>query len=135
MLKIVFDTNIYISGYLFGGKPREGLENARKRLYKLFASLEILAELEEELTDPPFHLSYRHVQKIIRNLKDFAEILKAAPQSKAVRDEKDDMLLDCALAARARFLVTGDKDLLVMKKYKHIEIVTIADFLERAPWV
>jgi uncharacterized protein len=57
-----------------------------------------------------------------------------ASRAKCVRDKKDNMLLDCGLAAKARYLITGDKDLLVMGKFKQVEIITIADFLDREPW-
>jgi uncharacterized protein len=134
MLKVVFDTNIYISGYLFGGKPREDIEKGRKRYFRLYASRDILDEMEEELAGPPFMLSGNQVHKIIRNMRGCIEILKVASRAKGVRDKKDNMLLDCSLAAKARYLITGDKDLLVMGKFKQVEIITIADFLDREPW-
>jgi uncharacterized protein len=134
MLKVVFDTNIYISGYLFGGKPRQGIEKGRMRYFRLYASRDILDEMEEELAGPPFMLSRNQVHKIIGNMKGFIEILKVASRAKGVRDKKDNMLLDCSLAAKARYLITGDKDLLVMGKFKQVEIITIADFLAREPW-
>jgi len=46
------------------------------------------------------------------------------------RDPDDNMVLECALAGNAQYIVTGDKDLLVLKKFREIQIVRAADFLE-----
>jgi uncharacterized protein len=134
MLKVVFDTNIYISGILYGGKPREGMELARKGAFRLCASQEILQELQEELLDPPFSLSGREVRKIVSNVRNYVRIISAPRMVKECRDSKDNILLDCAVTSKARYLVTGDKDLLILTRFGSTEILKIATFLDLSPW-
>ena len=133
MIKVVLDTNIYISGIFFGGKSREVLELARNKKYKLFLSRKIIKELQDVLSKK-FELSNRDIKKIIQNIKIYTHTINAPSRVKIIRDPKDDMLIDCAIAAMARYLVTGDKDLLVIEKYKQIEIMTLNDFMEKKPW-
>jgi len=134
MLKVVFDTNIYISAISYGGKPREGMELARKGLFRLFVSTEILEELEEELTEPPFNISKRDIKKILSGIKKYVKIIKPTTRVNICRDVKDNMLLNCAIDSMSRYLVTGDKDLLVIEKIKNIDIVSISHFMENKPW-
>jgi len=134
MLKVVFDTNIYISAILYGGKPRYGMELARKELFRLFVSPEILEELEEELTEPPFNISKRDIKKILSGIKKYVKIIKPTTRVNICRDVKDNMLLNCAIDSMSRYLVTGDKDLLVIEKIKNIDIVSISNFMENKPW-
>lgn len=134
MLKVVFDTNIYISAISYGGKPRYGMELARKGLFRLFVSPEILEELEEELTEPPFNISKRDIKKILSGIKKYVKIIKPTTRVNICRDVKDNMLLNCAIDSMSRYLVTGDKDLLVIEKIKNIDIVSISQFMENKPW-
>lgn len=133
MIKVVFDTNIFISGIFFRGKSREGLELARTGKFKLFFSKEIINELKDVLSKR-FDLSDRDIDKIVRNIKKYTVLIDSPSKVDMVRDPKDNKILDCAIAAMARYLVTGDNDLLVIKKHRQIEIMTINDFLEKKPW-
>jgi len=134
LINVVFDTNIYISGIFFSGKSREALELARKNKYKLFLSKKIIKELQDVLSQK-FEISDRDITKIIQNIKSYTHIITAPSRVKMIRDPRDDMILDCAVAAMARYLVTGDKDLLVIEKHKQIEILTVNDFIEKKPWI
>ncbi|MEQ8169329.1 MAG: putative toxin-antitoxin system toxin component, PIN family [Candidatus Eremiobacterota bacterium] len=133
MIKVVFDTNIFISGIFFGGKSREGLELPRTGKFKLFSSKEIINELKDVLSKR-FDISDHDIDKIIKNIKKYTVLIDSPSKVDIVRDPKDNKILDCAIASMSRYLVTGDNDLLVIRKHKQIEIMTINDFLEKKPW-
>jgi len=135
LIRVVIDTNVYLSGLFFGGKPMACLELARSGAFRLYASPELLNELEDELSDAPFNQSSGNISRIISNIEAYARIIKAARRVTEVRDPKDNMLLDCALASKADFLVTGDKDLLDIGRFRQTRILSVAEFLALSPWL
>lgn len=60
----------------------------------------------------------------------FADLINITSKSKICRDEKDDFLLNLAIDGNADYLVTGDKDLLILKKVNKTKILTYSELLE-----
>lgn len=116
-MKAVFDTNVYISGFLFqGGIPTRLLELARDRKFDLFFSPEILEELRTILKIK-FDLTPQEIDLLVRWIEGAGSIVYPEQKLDLVKKcEPDNRILECALAAEADFLVTGDKaDLLNLK--------------------
>lgn len=135
-MKVVLDTNIFISGWLWGGRPDRVLKLAEVYLITVCASEELLDELQSTLSQDKF---LSKLQALRVNLNDLMsgtrELVEIYPISTVnvpeLRDANDNMILGTAIAAGADAIVTGDRDLLVLQQYEGIPIVTAKEFLER----
>lgn len=128
-LNVVFDTNIYISSVLFGGKPGEVYRMGLKGNFRLSISTAILKEIEECLLYK-FYWDVEKVQDFIGQISRIAKVLNVQKQLQGVcRDPKDDHVLSAAIDADADYIVSGDKDLLALKAYRNIQIVNAATFI------
>ena len=129
-MRILFDTNVLFSAFIAHGACAGLYEECLQRA-RIVVSPDILAELEEKLTAKA-KLSAAESREVIRAVRADAEVVKATPLPKPVcRDPDDDMILAAALAAHADVLVTGDQDLLVLKKFQGIPILNPRDCLAR----
>lgn len=129
--KVVFDTNIYISGILFGGIPRNCLELAKSENVELFVSNKVLLELADKL-DKKFFLNPETTKKILKEIAKFSQILFPKTRINHIkRDPADNMILECALEAKADYIISGDKKhLLSLKNFKNIPIVSAREFMD-----
>ena len=116
MAKIILDTNIYISALIFSDLFKDKVLKIINN-HHIIISKNILNELENKLENK-FNVS-----------KKVLSILKNDPVINICRDKKDNYLLLLAQFTKADYLITGDKDLLILKKYKKTKIVAINDFL------
>jgi uncharacterized protein len=129
-MMLVLDTNVFISAFLWGGKPKAVLERILEGLDALFISRAILVELGEVLRRPKFGLDAERIAYFVQAIEEAATLV--APIKKLDtpgRDPADAMILECAMAAGADYIVTGDDDLLVLDPWDSIRIVTAADYL------
>lgn len=127
MIVVVVDTGVYISALVFGGIPQVALAQAMTPPYRLGMSAEIEAELAETLGNK-FGWASEHVVEAGKRMWTNALWCKPATV-KASRDPDDDHVLGCAVTAGARYLITGDKDLLSLHPYGAVAIVTPSQFL------
>lgn len=129
-MKIVFDTNIFISGLLFkGGIPSRLLELAQDRFFELFISPDIRDELNQVL-EVKFKLTLHERDLLLRWLEKRGIIVYPKKKIDLVKScEPDNRILECALEAKADFLVTGDKkDLLSLKHSFEFKIISPGHF-------
>jgi len=123
MLRIVFDSNVYISALLFKGVPGKILEMARKDKITLIVSDEIIAETERILEDK-FKWPRHNIDKFKRRLSDISENIRPDIKIDIIKErESDNRILECAVYGDANLIVSGDKHLLKLKSYKNIPIV------------
>ena len=123
MLKIVFDSNVYISALLFKGIPGNILEMAQKDKIMLIVSDEIIAETERVLEDK-FKWPRHNIDKFKRRLSDISDNIKPDIKLDIIKErESDNRILECAVSGDANLIVSGDKHLLKLKSYKNIPIV------------
>ncbi len=129
-LRVVFDTNVYISAIIFGGNPRVCLELARSGTIKLFSSRALLLELARILREK-FAWSEAEVGEVIQGLAKFVTIVN--PQKKVTtikRDPADNRVLEAAKKVNADFIISGDKKhILPLKVFGKTKILAAADFL------
>ena len=135
-MRIVADTNTVVSGLLWHGAPRELIDAARARQVTLVTSAALLAELAEVLGRDKFVVRLRQARVSARALvEDYAgivHVVDAAPLPGQVsRDPDDDEVLACAATAHATAIVSGDDDLLSLRRYQDIPILTAAEALRR----
>jgi putative PIN family toxin of toxin-antitoxin system len=126
----VFDTNVLFSGVAWKGKPFQCLELARAGVVSGAACRELLEELVEKLQAK---LSFSAEQSLhtMAELLTFLRVVPIAGQLRAVpADPDDDKILECAVAAGATHIVTGDRrHLLPLGSFQGIPIISPADFL------
>ncbi len=135
-MKIVVDTNIFVSGWLWGGIPARLFRLARNYQLIICTSEPILAELETTLGKQKIQVKLQSLSFTINGLMSGTrELVEVYPISTInvpeLRDFNDQMILATAIAAEVDVIVTGDRDLLILQEYQEIPIITARDFLER----
>ena len=132
MLRVVLDTNVLISAILFGGKPRQILEKAIRGEIRLCLSEPILEELKGVLQRSKFDYSPEMIQFILTELTAIADFVNPSETINIVaEDPEDNRILECAIAANADYVISGDSHLLKLNKYFNIDILSAAAFLEK----
>jgi len=131
-MRVVADTNVLISALMFGGLPGRFLDLALGRRFTLLASKALLDELDEKLRGK-FAVSESDALVIRAKLEGSAELADPDFQLNAVPDDPDDnRVLECAVAGKADWIVSGDRHLLRIGRYAGIAIVTVRQFVETA---
>lgn len=131
-MKIVCDTNILISGILFGGKPREILRLCSSGAVTNCISPDILKEVEEVLLRPKFDLKEEQVYEIIRLFRDtFMLVSPDERLSVVTADPDDNRILEAALSVEADVIVSGDTHLLDLINWNGIPVLSADTFLKR----
>jgi len=131
MLRVVLDTNILISAIVFGGKPRKILEAVFQEKIQICLSQAITDELTEVLRRQEFTFRTDMVHNLVTEVLAIAEYVEPLQQIRAIpEDPDDDRILECAVAAGARYIITGDRHLLKLIRYEDIEIVNADQFLD-----
>ena len=128
-MRTVFDTNILIAAFLTEGLCSGLLIRARKQAFNLILCDDIIREFEGILVKK-LKLTSTDISEISAIVSEAAsEILhKLNPIPNICRDPNDDMIIACAIDATADYIVTGDEDLLILKKYKDIVIMNPRNF-------
>ena len=138
MLKVVLDTNICVSGLLVkAGLPAQVLDTWRERQYVLITSPGIIAEIRATLAYPRIRRKYavtdEDVEQLVALLEQDALVVPGhADVAGSIPDDTvDEMVLACAIEAKADVIVSGDRHLLDLGTYRSVSIVTARQFLER----
>ncbi len=137
-MRIVLDTNVIISGLLWGGIPGKILNNGLKnKKYILCFSNETLDELKDVLLfsklQPQIQKLNFTVEEFLIELSEVSLLFLTGTQEKNIIKEHiaDDKFLACALASQAKYIVSGDKHLLGLKNFQGITILNPRQFLAR----
>ncbi len=122
-LKVVPDTNVYIAAALNNGYCHDWLFRASDPLatYELYTTELILAELAMKLTRK-FAFNRPQTTQYLNDLERVVSMVRPSVEVNVMRDPKDNMVLECALEAKANLIITFDKDLLSLKVYKGTQI-------------
>lgn len=130
-LRVVIDTNVLVSSLLFGGQPGRLRDLWVGGQLLPLVSKETFEEFSKVLSYPKFHLSAAEIAAIIEEeMLPYAQVVGVTEDAAgACRDSHDDKFLALATAGHAAYLVTGDKDLLVLRMFGNTRIVTVSDFL------
>ena len=132
MIKLILDTNVFISGIFWSGTPAKILNAWHEKMLKIVSSLEILDEYSRvgdlltkkypRVDITPF------INLMIRDCEFFTPIKLKTPVS---RDPDDDKFIAVALAANCHLIVSGDNDLLSVTGYNNIEIINPNEFVKK----
>jgi len=136
MLKVVFDTNVIVSGLIASaGAPYEVLESWRRGEVVLLMSDAIINEVADVLTRPFFrdrrHITQSDIVRITHALRMDTVTVPPASRLEVVEDDPDDnRIVECAIDGGADYIVTGDHHLLDLKRFQEVQIVTPQEFLD-----
>ncbi|MCP3962053.1 MAG: putative toxin-antitoxin system toxin component, PIN family [bacterium] len=129
--RFAFDTNVLVSALLFKqGKPARALRRAQRR-GTVLVSVPALEELSEVLQRRKLqrYLTAEEREEFLRALIAETTLVEPDLAIEACRDPKDDKFLELAVNGKARYLITGDQDLLVLNPFRDVAIVTPDQFL------
>jgi putative PIN family toxin of toxin-antitoxin system len=133
-VRIVFDTNVYISAFAApGSRSSLVLQLAARGVFELVVSPAILGELRRKLSEPKFGFSEPELDDADRNIGEIATVVEPELELSVLDDEPDNRILECAVASGASAIVTGDKELLALGNYEGIGIMTVAELLYTFP--
>lgn len=133
MTKVVLDTNIYLSALIFpGSAPEEVLSLGKTRKIQIYISSFILSEIKNILVIK-FDYSDDYAKKIIDEILKFTILVEPNVRIDIIKEKKDDnRILECAVSAKADFLISGDKKhILIHKKIRTTCIVSAREFLNQ----
>jgi len=130
--RVVLDTSVLISALLFKGELSRLVVQWQMGVFIPVISKETFEELEAVLGYPKFRLSNEEKRLILREeILPFFEVMEVREKVRGIcRDLADDKFVSCAVSAGADFIVTGDKDLMAVKRYRSVKIVSASDFLK-----
>jgi putative PIN family toxin of toxin-antitoxin system len=133
-MKLVLDANIFVSAFLYGGNPDKIVTRVSSGWATLFISDEILAEANRVFRKRKFHLAEEEIQYHIRRIKELGIKINVTASERVTtggcRDKTDNRYLECAVAANADYVISGDIHLRELKEYRGIKIVNPAEYLE-----
>lgn len=122
-MKVVLDTNIIISSYATRGLCHSVFESCLDR-FEIVISPALIEEIRTDL-EKKLKLPKIIIKEVLDYLCEHATSLETKKLlSGACRDPEDDHILDLADSSKSKFLITGDEDLLILKKYGRTQIVT-----------
>jgi len=133
VIGVVFDTNVVLSAILFGGVPRDLLLAALDGHFRLWISRPLLAELDRVLRYK-FNYEPPASEVVVRELTALCTLAEPRQTIAACRDPDDSRVLECAVAADAQYVVTGDQDLLSLHPLRGIGVLSPASFRNLSPW-
>ena len=128
--RIIIDTNLWISFLL--SKKTTGLDKLfLEQSITLIFSQELLDEFIEVARRPKLkkYFSLSDLEELLLEINSHAEFVSITSSINLCRDQKDNFLLSLAIDSNATYLLTGDKDLLVVNKIGKTKIITVSQFL------
>uniref|UniRef100_UPI00404B6605 putative toxin-antitoxin system toxin component, PIN family n=1 Tax=Flavobacterium sp. TaxID=239 RepID=UPI00404B6605 len=130
--KIILDTNLWISFLISKDLQQIDPLIEQKKVILIFSN-ELIEEFIDVVNRPKFvkYFSKSDIEKILRYFDQYGKLFEVKSDFKICRDEKDNFLLNLSVDSKADFLITGDRDLLVLEKIQNTEILSFSDFIKR----
>lgn len=130
-LRLVIDTNLWVS-FLITRDYHKLDKILITHQAQLLFSKELLTEFVEVVSRPKLkkYFSKKDVESLLQSLEKNLQLIEVSSVVKLCRDPKDNFLLALAKDGKANFLITGDKDLLILKKIGATRIISMTEFLE-----
>ena len=128
-MKVVFDTNVFVAALtLPGGRGDQAMRKIVEGEDSLALSKPILDELLSVLARK-FARDREELARVAVFLSNLGEIVEPVESLTVLADEPDNRILECALAANARLIVTGDRAMLALGEYRGVRIVSLGTYL------
>jgi putative PIN family toxin of toxin-antitoxin system len=131
-MRVVPDTNVLISALMFAGLPGVFLQLGLERRFTLITSNALLSEFEEKLV-AKFRVTEQDARAVRLKIAAVAEVIQPEFTLHAVQDDPDDnRVIECAVAGKADYIVSGDRHLLQLAQHEGVEIMNVRQFLAKA---
>lgn len=130
-MRIVLDTNVFVSGIFFTGPPHHILRAWRDGKVHLVISPEILEEysrVAEVLSEKFPSIDLSPILELVTVNSEM--VSQAEPAEPICKDPADDKFFLCAISARCKLIISGDKHLLVKSGYGGVQVLTPREFAE-----
>jgi putative PIN family toxin of toxin-antitoxin system len=129
-VKVVFDTNVLVSALVFpGGRGEAALLRVVEERDQLFFSKPILDELLGVLARK-FSRDKEELSRVALLLSELGVAVRPRQKLRAVKDEPDNRVLECALAGHVDAIVTGDHALLELREFHGVRIISLREYLK-----
>lgn len=124
MVRVVLDTNIFISGIFWRGNPYKILRMCFSHELSLITSLAIIEELQDVLrTEKKFELEEDDISLYVWLLLSHSILVEPVQKISAVKDDpEDNKILECAVEGKVDYIISGDSHLLSLSEYEGIRI-------------
>lgn len=131
MIRVVLDTNVLVSGLLFGGTPGKLVDLWKTGRIQPLMSREMVDELLRVLAYPKLQLSEAEIHYLLfLEVLPYIDMVGVRPGPVVTtQDPSDDMFLHCASTGRAKYIISGGRHLLNLKAHRRIKILSPAEFL------
>jgi putative PIN family toxin of toxin-antitoxin system len=129
-MKIVLDSNIFISSFFWKGNPRKVFDRVTNGQDELYTTDAILQEIYTVMSRKKFDVKKNEIDDYIRIIERYS--IKLFPRGRTeeiIRDKDDNKILECGIEGGVEFIITGDDDLLVLKGFENIRIVKPKEYL------
>lgn len=133
-LRVVLDSVVAVSAFLTEGLTADLVSQCQENV-NLYTAEEILQETRRVLLEKPhirnrYKYSSEQVEVFINHLRNISTVVAQLPEIRVIeRDPKDDMIIACAVAVSANYIVSRDRDLLDLGNYQQIQIITPEEFI------
>jgi putative PIN family toxin of toxin-antitoxin system len=129
MIRVVFDTNVYLSSMFWSGNPRKCIILAKLNKLQAFSSQPIIEEIRSKLINK-FGIAAKESDTIVDDILSYTKVITPKSSFKTVINDPDDnKFIDCAVESKTQFIVSGDRHLLDLKKVRNIRIINPAEFV------
>lgn len=133
-VKVILDTNVVVSAFIFGGKPEKIFTLILNKQIQAYTSPALLSELFEILIKK-FNFTKEKVSYLEGVMRNNFTITYSVITINIQKDKDDNRVLEAALESNSDYIITGDKELLGLKSFKEIKIVTPDEFLKELRFV
>ena len=128
--RIVNDTNVWLSALYFLGKPARIVHLIEEKNLISITSHAILNELTEKMI-VNFQTPAFAANGTVSYIQSISELVSLQGRNFGLRDRADNMVLETAIVGECSFLITGDNDLLTLREYERLQVVTPSQFLKQ----
>ena len=135
-MKIVLDTNVWLSGIFWEGEASKILEKAEKKDIQIIISENILSEiikvLNRESKFQKYILNLRlSIEDLLRTILSISDLIETKSKLDIVKaDPKDNIILEAALAGKSEYIISYDNHLLNIIEFRGIKIIHPSEFLK-----
>lgn len=130
MLRVVFDTNIYISAFVFGGSTEQLIRLAEDGVVLTYISPAIVRETRR-IMQTKFGWNPAQMTVAMRKLKRIGHVVNLRFRLQVLSDRADNRILECAVAAKADVIVSGDIGLQKLVEYEGIVLLSPKQFIDQ----
>lgn len=130
-MKIVLDTNVFISGIFFSGPPSQILQSWSKSQIQIVLTEQILEEYQRVGDELSAKYPTINIEPIIELFTIFGEFVETKGITETICEDPDDnKFIECAIASQSKLIISGDKHLLKISGYKAIEVLKPRQFVD-----